>query len=52
MVGYELTPWDDAVLLLLGDSASTLATRTLDSAAKSLASSSHVGASVLQSKAC
>ena len=52
MVGYEVTPWAEAVFLLLPASASTLAIRTLGSEAKSVASCSQVGARLLQSVGC
>lgn len=49
MVGYDLTPWASAVDFEFSASASTLATMTLGSAAKSVARLSQVGARLLQS---
>ena len=49
MVGYEETPWSLAVAFELSASASILATKTLGSFAKSVATVSQIGARVLQS---
>ena len=49
MVGYDLTPWELAVALEFSASASTLAIRIEDSATKSCATVSQMGARDLQS---